>query len=184
MPPYPPAADRMMYVRAWKRDRPLSKLARAEQLMRHAHRALSPDRSSESNDALEVLAGGHAWCWGYAFVLGEMLRREGYDVRWISMMAESHPHGRGDRRVDSHEVVEITVDGGLRRVLDPMSGVSFESSIDELLARPEAADIERSRDERYVARDYDLYSTSFWYSRVTKIAVRSDPRQEARFVAV
>jgi Transglutaminase-like superfamily len=174
----------MMYVRAWKRHRPLSKLGRAEQLMRHAHAALSPEQASESTDALQVLAGGHAWCWGYAVALGEMLRREGYDVRWISMLAEDHPRGRGERRVDSHEVVEVTVDDGTRRVLDPMAGVRFENSIEELLAQPMAADIERRRDDQYIARDYDLYSTSFWYSRVTKIAVRRDPRQRARFSRV
>jgi len=184
MPPYPPAGDRMMYVRAWKRDRPLSKLDRAKQLMRRTYEVLSPDHSSESTDALEVLAGGYAWCWGYAVAFGEMLRREGYDVRWISMVAEGHPRGRGDRQIDSHEVVEITVDGRIRRVLDPMSCVSFESSIEQLLAQPEAADIERSKDERYMARDYDLYSTSFWYSRVTKMAVRGDPRERPQFVSV
>jgi ubiquinone/menaquinone biosynthesis C-methylase UbiE len=184
MPPYPPADDRMMYVRAWKRDRPLSKLARAEQAMRHVHAALRPDASYEGTDVVEVLESGQALCWGYALALGEMLRREGYDVRWISMLAENHPRGRGERRQDSHEVVEVTVDDGLRRVLDPMSGVLFESSIEELLVTPEQADIPRTRDERYVARNYDLYSTSFWYSKVTKVAVRRDPRQEPRYVDV
>jgi SAM-dependent methyltransferase len=183
MPPYPPACDRMMYVRAWKRDRPLSRTERAAQLMRYAYTTLSPDRGNDSPDALEVLAGGHAWCGGYAVAVGEMLRREGYDVRWISMLAENHPRGRGDRRVDSHEVVEVAVDGS-RRVIDAMSGVFFESSIDDLLTRPDAADIARTRDDRYTLRDYDLYSTSFWYSRVKKVAVRQNPRDRVRYADV
>lgn len=172
-PPYPPANDRMMYVRA--RKHPVRPWERVDALVRWAYESLDPSRPQISDDPAAIVADGSAWCWGYVLVLGDTLRREGCGVRWVTMAAERHPHGRGPTAEDTHEVLEVTVRDGSRGVVDPMAGVRFSHSLDELLARPALADIDRSRDGRYRQREYDLYATSFWYERVVRVAVRSRP---------
>jgi hypothetical protein len=130
-----------------------------------------------SSDPVEIIAGGHAWCWGYVLVLGEALRREGFAVRWVTMVAKGHPRGRGRAKTDTHEVIEVTLADGSRRTLDPMAGVIFDDPVEELVRHPERADLERSRDARYRERDYDLYATSRWYELVTKLAFNNTPRR-------
>jgi ubiquinone/menaquinone biosynthesis C-methylase UbiE len=180
MPPYPPSRDRMMYVRAWKRRAPCGPRDRAAELMHAVHRALDPEQSQESDDPVEILAGGHAWCMGYCLVLGEALRREGFPVRWVTMLAEDHPRGVGSERRDTHELVEVRVPTGEWVALDPTAGVAFETSVDELVRDPTQADLPRHRDARYQQRHYDLYATSEWYRRVKQVAIRDRPDQRLR----
>jgi len=179
MPPYPPSDDRMIYVRAWKRGPDASQLDRAREAMEWVYRRLDPERSSEGSDPVSILAGGHAYCWGYAVVLGEILRREGFEVRWLSMLARDHPRGRGPRRIDSHEVIVARCDGA-EVILDPMSNTCIPHPFAEVLRRPELALPRPDPDERYAARGYLLYSTDFWYRRVFKHALRIDPRRPIR----
>ena len=179
MPPYPPSDDRMIYVRAWKRSAHASRLDRAKEAMQWVYRRLHPETSSEGSDPVSILAGGHAYCWGYAVALGEILRREGFDVRWLSMLASDHPRGRGPRRIDSHEVIVAMCDGA-EVILDPMSNTCIPHPFAEVLRRPELALPRPDPDERYTARGYSLYSTEFWYRRVFKYALRSDSRRPIR----
>jgi hypothetical protein len=169
----------MMYVRCWKP--PWSEAGRAEELTRWAYQSLSPERMHRSSDPVEIITDGDAWCWGYVLVLGEALRREGYDVRWVTMVAEGHSRGRGANRTETHEVVEVAFADGSRRVLDPMARVLFEDPAEELIREPERADIDRERDSRYQERDYDLYASSRWYELVTRFAVNEIPRKPRRW---
>jgi ubiquinone/menaquinone biosynthesis C-methylase UbiE len=178
--PFPPSADRMMYVRCWKP--PWSEPGRAKSLNRWVYESLSPERMHRSSDPVEIIADGDAWCWGYVLVLGEALRREGYDVRWVTMVAEGHPRGHGRTRTDSHEVIEVAFADGSRRVLDPMAGVVFDDPAEKLIRHPERANTDRPRDPRYRERDYDLYATSRWYELVTKFAVNETPRKPRRWI--
>ncbi|MBI1951631.1 MAG: methyltransferase domain-containing protein [Acidobacteria bacterium] len=192
MPPYPPSDDLMIYVRATRRsgagagghpgERPedAPQMGRAREAMEWVYRALRPERSSEGNDPVAILAGGTAFCWGYAVVLGEILRREGFDVRWLSMLARDHPRGRGEDRVDSHEVVLARCDGD-EVILDPMSNTAIPHPFFQVLRRPGLAVPKSDPDERYVTRGYSLYSTDFWYGRVVKYALRSDPSRRPRW---
>jgi ubiquinone/menaquinone biosynthesis C-methylase UbiE len=178
--PFPPSADQMMYVRCWKP--PWSEVERARSLNRWAYESLSPERMHRSSDPLAIITGGDAWCWGYVLVLGEALRREGYKVRWVTMVAEGHPRGRGRSRTDTHEVIEVAFADGSRRVLDPMAGVVFDDPVEELIRHPERANTDRPRGQRYRERDYDLYATSLWYELVTKFAVNETPRKPRRWI--
>ena len=179
-PPFPPANDVMLYVQAWTPAPGRERLARARELTRWAYATLDPREAQASNDPLEILAGGHAWCWGYVVVLGEALRRERYGVSWVTMVAEDHPLGLGERRRDSHEVLEVDLGDGRRIVCDPMAGAVFECTLRELLLDPERADAARDEDERYRERNYALYSTSAWYRLVRRVAVRSNPNARLR----
>ena len=178
-PPYPPSDDRMIFVRAWRRGGDAPRLDRAREAMEWVYRRLNPEKPSEGNDPIAILAGGHAYCWGYAVVLGEILRREGFDVRWLSMLARDHPRGRGPERIDSHEAIVAICDGA-EVLLDPMSNTCIPHPFAEVLRRPELAPPHPDPDERYAARGYSFYATDFWYRRVFKFAVRSDPRRPIR----
>jgi SAM-dependent methyltransferase len=179
--PFPPSCDQMLYVRAWKRAAGGGALERIRELTCWAYQALDPERAQDSNDPLEILAGGHAWCWGYVLVLGEALRREGFELRWVTMIAEDHPLGLGDRRRDSHEVLEVQLPEGGWVVCDPMVGAVFEASLSRLLNGPTLADSERPEDERYRSRNYALYSTSVWYRLVRRVAIRRHSGARLRF---
>jgi SAM-dependent methyltransferase len=176
MPPYPPSNDRMMYIHAWKRRVEVSGMARALEIMDWVYRRLNPEKSQASDDPVEIVKGGYAYCWGYAVVLGKALEREKYSVKWVSMKAKNHPRGRGRDREDTHEVLAVDIDGK-EVVLDPMANVLFPHALSDLLADPDRAEEMKNPDERYVAGGYHLYASPFWYRRVVKYAVRKDIRR-------
>ena len=180
MPPYPPSDDKMMYVRAWKYPHEVSKLQRALDVMHWVYRKLSPEESSQGNDPVEILTKGYAFCWGYVVVLGELLRKEGFSVKWLSMLAKNHPKGRGRERTDSHEVIVVEIDGK-EIILDPMANTCIPHSLSEVLTHPELARAKENPDERYVSRGYEMYDTEFWYDRVYKYALRDDYRKRIFF---
>ena len=158
-------------------------MRRVRELTEWTYHRLDPERSQDSNDPFEILAGGYAWCWGYVLVLGEALKREGYDVRWATMIAEDHPRGLGPNRRDSHEVLEVTLPSGDAVVCDPMVGIVFETSLGDLLRDPTRADTPLAEDDRYTSRGYALYSTSAWYRLVRRIAIRQRPNARLRYVS-
>lgn len=181
--PYPLAADRMLYIRAWRREAPLPPLDRVDSLRRWTHARLDPSRPSESFDPAEVLHGGYSYCAGMTLVLGEALSREGFEPRWVTIVAHEHPRGRGAHQADTHEVIELTLADHSVHILDPMADVRFPYALQTLIDDPALADdVDRERDSVYVARGYDLYATSFWYRRVVAVAVRSQLRGAQRFV--
>ena len=175
MPPYPPSNDRMLYIRAWKRTETVGALERARAAMAWLYERLDPSKGSSSEEPEAILREGYAQCMGYAIVLGELLKREGHDVRWATMIAEDHPKGRGARREDSHEVVLLTTPSG-EILLDPMAASVIPHALDDVLRQPDLAVPKERPDARYRERSYELYDTTFWYSRVARYAVRSDHR--------
>ncbi len=173
MPPYPPSNDRMMYVRAWKRQAATTQLHRAREAMNWIYQRLSPEHSSSSNDARVILSQGHAFCWGYAVALGKLLQSEGCSVKWVSMIARHHTRGRGTEGIESHEVVAANLDG-TEMLLDAMANTVLPYPLEQLLRRPELATPKAAPDARYRERSYHLYDTAEWYSRVHKVLVRSN----------
>jgi ubiquinone/menaquinone biosynthesis C-methylase UbiE len=164
--PYPPASDRMLYVRAWRRAQPPARIERVDALRRWVH------ARSESQS-----------CSAMTLALGEALAREGLRPRWVTMLAREHPHGHGPRLELVHEVVELTLGDGSVHVLDPIADVRLPYSLQALIDDATLADdSERDSHHEQLAGDYDLYSTSFWYRRVIAVAVRSRPDAARRFV--
>jgi hypothetical protein len=98
------------------------------------------------------------------------------------MIAEDHPLGLGERRRDTHVVLEVWLDDSRRVLCDPMVGIVFEASLAELLSAPALADVERPEDARYQARNYALYSTSTWYRLVRRVAIRRRSNARLRYV--
>ena len=117
--PYRPASDRMLYVRAWRHAEPLEPIERVDQLRRWTHARLEPTTASEGFRPVEAGAAivprrGRASLAGMTPVLGEALLREGFEPRWVTMVAHQHPHGRGMRMRLSHDVLELDPRGPLR----------------------------------------------------------------------
>lgn len=157
--PYPPACDRMLYVRAWRRAAPAAPIDRVDALRRFARERLDPG------------------------LLGEALAREGFAARWVTMLAQEHPHGQGPRLERSHEVIELTLRDRSAHVLDPVADVRFSCALHALLEDALLADrVERERGDGQLTSEHELYATSFWYRRVVAVAVRDRPDQPRRFV--
>ena len=181
MPPYPPSQDKMMFVRAWKNvEEGASSLGRALEAMSWVYRKLCPEQSSKGNDPVEIIKKGYAYCWGYAVVLGKLLQQEGYPVKWLTMLAKNHPKGRGEERIDSHEVVVVELNGR-ELILDPMANTCISCSVEDIFRRPELAAAKKNPDQRYIEREYHLYDTAAWYGRVFKYALRTDVNQRILF---
>ncbi|HTB71011.1 MAG TPA: methyltransferase domain-containing protein [Solirubrobacteraceae bacterium] len=155
--PYPPAADRMLYVRAWRRAAATAPIERVDALRRWARERSDPR------------------------LLGDALVREGFALRWVTMLAQEHPHGYGPRQECSHQVIELTLPDGARHVLDPLAGVRFPYALQALLENALLADSIACSDVT-LAPDHELYATSFWYRRVVAVAVRERLDQPLRFV--
>ena len=183
-PPFPPSRDRMMYITAWQRDHPASPRERARELATFVYEALEPSSPHRGKELREILAGGTAWCTGYALAAGLMLRREGFQVQWITMTASGPPLVPGGSARDAHEVLQVQYADGSREVLDPMANVWFGAPLEALLRDPRRADVAHVQDERYLARQYELYATSAWYRMVAAVAIRDDPRQVQDFRSV
>ena len=184
MPPFPPSDDRMMYLTAWRRDSAATGFERAAEVADFVYRALNPGEPHDTDDLRTLLARGRAWCAGYTLAAGLLLRREGYGVRWATMVAHQHPRGRGTAREDTHEVLEVRSPSGDVKVLDAMANRWFDASLDDLLRDPGLAATDGEGDARWRERGYDLYASSFWYERVVRIAMRDDLGEDQRFRTV
>lgn len=177
MPPYPPSDDRMMFVRGWKRSGASTERARAAQLATFVHGRLDPEHASASTDLGVLLREGRAWCTGYAVAAGLLLREEGYDVRWVTLVGDGPPP-TGAAPVDAHEVVEVRFADG-PRVLDAMNDVWIDGDILDLLRDPARVDAQLGGPE-----GRDVYATTAWYRRVDELCVRRSPDHPQRFVSV
>jgi SAM-dependent methyltransferase len=157
----------LVYARAWRRMPGTTQLDRAREAMTWIYNRLDPEHAHASNDPIDVITGGVAFCAGYALSLFELLEREGVDVRVGQMEAVDHPRGRGPDQVDTHVVVQARVDGRWI-VLDPMAGTVLDHPLRELLAHPGLAKGRIDPDARHERRGYRLYDSEFWYSRVRR----------------
>ncbi len=175
MPPYMPSLDRMVYLRAWKAEGGDDRLKRALRAMDWLYRRIDPNKNNQSQDGKQIIADGFGYCLAYTVSLGQLLKREGYDIIWVTMWAAGHERGEGPDSLDSHEVIEMRLDGECY-LLDPMANSSFPYSTEQLLKTPALADRTANRDERCQARGYHLYNTAYWYERVTKFSRRRNIR--------
>ena len=175
MSPYPASQNAMLFVTGWKTDgEEYTDRERLEDLMEFVYRSLDPSRSQRTLEAESILREGSAWCLGYCAVLGEMARREGIPSRFVTLEARDHPRGRGEERIDTHELVELLV-AGRWVAFDPMVNRVLGGNVEEVLADPTLADraaASRLADERFRGRGYHLYCSSFFYERVTRFCRR------------
>jgi ubiquinone/menaquinone biosynthesis C-methylase UbiE len=171
MPPYSPSDDKMIYISARKYKQQVSPLQRATMAMNWLYDNLDPNDSILESDPIKIITNKYSHHSGYPKTLGHLLKREGFDIRWVTMIAQGHPNGLGLRKESSHVVVEVSLVNGKKIILDPLTNLSFTNTIEELINNPDLSNIIRLKDVRYVEKNYDLYSTSQWYSKVIKCSV-------------
>jgi len=109
-------------------------------------------------------------------------RGEGFDVRWVTLVTDGPPP-RGDAPMDAHELLEVRFRDGSRRTLDAMACVWYDASVLDLLREPSLA-AGAHHEAGPALRAYDGYTSTQWFERVARLAVRADPRHVQRFVAV
>jgi hypothetical protein len=165
---------------AWRRAQAVDQEVRVREVVGFLYARLDPYKEVKELDPERIVAAGGALCEGYAIAAREMLQREGFETRWITMIARDIPHTNGPIDQDSHEVVEVNIDGRWRLV-DPTADVVYDGSLAELLADPERAKLDREPDERFKRRRYRTFVSPDWYSRVRQVAERGSPRRRPRF---
>jgi SAM-dependent methyltransferase len=180
MPPYPPSENRMMYIRAWKREQadraPGPSTAHLVRVMAWLYKHVQPADPPEAEiEPFRVLSARKALCLGYALTLGELLERDGWQVEYVTLLARDHERGRGKDRIDSHELLQVRERGGAAVVLDPMANTLLACDLLELLRNPSLAKAKQDPDARYRERRYDLYDTSYFYERAFEACVRTSP---------
>lgn len=175
MASYKPSNDSMLIVKAWKWDGGYSQGERVRDIMRWCYKKLAPARSHTSQEPQEIIKEGFAWCEGYMRVMRYACEREGFKTREWTLYCQNHPKGRGVKKIDTHEVLEVFIDG--RWILfDPTTNVAYGKSLSEIIAHPEIVDKiidEAARDERWRARRYDLYASSWFYKNLCRIERRT-----------
>ncbi len=170
--PYPPAGDRMLCIRAWRRRASLAHVERVDALRRWVNARFEPSRAQAGADLAEVSSGDHGTrAQEMTLLLAEALAREGFDPRVVKMIAHDHPRGRGPRLRETHQVVELVLPDDSVHVVDPLADVRFPCTLQMLIDDPTRADeLVCERRPRVERKDY-RYATSFWYTRVVAVAV-------------
>lgn len=140
-----------------------------------AYSKLSPQNKHRYRSGLKILQEGFAWCGGYARVAQYLLSDTGYRSKITTFYLEGLPFGRGTRGTDTHTVLEVLIPNSNKWVLcDAMANIVYPYSVHELQQNPELADsylenIKYRYDERWTSRNYEWYSSSKAYSRITRI---------------
>ena len=75
------------------------------------------------------------------------------------------PKGRGENKIDTHELLELKFKGK-KWILDPTANTVIPHGINKLLKNPDLATGKIRPDARYKEREYYHYDTSFFYRRV------------------
>lgn len=163
--------------RIWKRP-PRDEGDRARMIADWLYRHVQPGEGGPL-DPKAVLTEGVALCEGYTLAARELFEREGLRVRWITMVAEDVPW-QNRRVTDSHEVLEVEVDGRVR-VVDPTANLWYDASFADLLRDPERATVPAQFDDRATKRGYELYTGPNWFGNVKRVAVRSGRRRAPKF---
>ncbi len=134
-------------------------------IMQYIYDLIEPGEGVDNDKIFSVLGKKKALCCGYAVTLCSILYQYGYKVKCITATAQNMPKGKGKKRLDTHELVELKLNGK-RWILDPTTNRMFPYGINTLLRKPFLAQKRNSSDSRYKERDYNNYDTSFFYERV------------------
>jgi len=174
MHPYLASNNSMLFITAWKWNGGYDAFERCKDIMNFVYQSLSPEKSQSSNNPLQILKGGFAWCAGYAIVMKYLCEREGFKVRHYTLYSKNHPHGRGRKKIDTHNIVEVLIDGKWM-VFDPTVNKYSENSFQAILKSPKLIDKSFQResfDDRWHKRQYYLYYNSRFYRNIIKYTMQ------------
>lgn len=136
-----------------------------EEIMKHLYDTIEPENGEECDKPYGVLQQRKALCCGYAMTLYKILKQYGYHVKCLTIFAHNMPNGRGTKKIDTHELVELKFNGKYY-LLDSTTNTIIPHSIKDVLKNPQLAVKKMEPDSRYIKRRYCDYDTSFFYERV------------------
>lgn len=140
-------------------------LEEVTQIMTELYNNIQPDYVSGLTTVESVLIEKKALCYGYSIVLLKILKQYGYKAGWVTLFAEQMPKGRGKRNIDTHEIIELTLEKK-RYILDCTTNTIIPHGLKEVLRRPCLAGDKKEPDSRYIERSYKYYDTRYLYERV------------------
>lgn len=172
MSQYEPSYNSMLIITAWKyTGGGYTKLERVTNLMQWCYNTFNPEKNHIGHyEFIRKIIDGYAWCEKYASVMQYVCDHEGFKTRRWTLYRRDHPRGRGPNKIDTHEVLEVFIDGNWV-LCDPTTNLMFGESLESILKNPKMADIviaATPRDERWIQRRYDLYASSWFYKDVWK----------------
>ena len=128
--PYPPSRDLMMYIKAWKREHPVTQRQRALELMNWVHQRLEHDPDAPPADWPQMLTQRRARAGEYAHLLGHLLNLEGFSFQWLALQ----PGESTSQTSGFHDRVLMPLDHSSRLLLDPFNNHFWEGPADSLFA--------------------------------------------------
>lgn len=136
-----------------------------QEIMEYLYNIIEPENDENCDRAEEILKRRKALCYGYAITLYKILKLYGYKVKCLTACAGNMPKGRGSRKLDTHEIVELKLNKKYY-LLDCTTNTIIPYKIGKVLKNPALAAEKAKPDDRYIDREYFYYDTSFFYKRV------------------
>lgn len=140
-------------------------ISEVKEIMDYLYNLVEPGTSNDYETPYGVLKDRRSLCYGYSVTLYQILKQYGYHVKCITAFADQMPKGRGKRKIDTHEIIELSFQGE-KYILDPTVNSIKPISFRKLLRNPELASEKQYPDNRYRERDYQFYETDFFYRKV------------------
>jgi len=161
----------MLIVTVWKWENGYNEEERSKDIMKFVYNSLSPKRSQKSNDPIEILKGKYAWCAGYVATMKYLCGKEDFKIKHYTLYVKNHPKGRGNQKIDTHEIIEIRISDNKWVVFDPTVNRCLEYDLKTLLKEPKLVDkilLYYEQDKRWADYNYDLYCSSWFYEHIIK----------------
>ncbi len=136
-----------------------------KEIMNYIYSEIEPKNCNNGGRIERILLQGGTLCYGYALLLYSILKQYGYFVIRITLVAKNMPKGRGKRKIDSHEVVELELEGK-KYVLDATTNRIIPYGLKYILKNPNIIKERKDKDERYMNRQYFTYDSPSFYKNV------------------
>lgn len=174
-----PLAGPLAVAGGWKE---LSPIVRLSVLAYNLANLLEPRISHVTLDPLEIVHGLYSWSEGYARVMQEVCETEGFACTPVTVRAAG-PSGERFAREREQTLLEVKT-GSRITTWDPMLGIGYEATVDELIRSPERGNMPLGRPgssrwwnryklERHTGREF--------FAAVHSVARRPDLAARATF---
>ena len=171
MSSYRASKNVILIITAWKKKGEFSPYERCRNIMNFVYNSLSPERSQQSNNPIEILKGKYAWCAGYVATMKYLCEKEDFKIKHYTLYIKNHPKGRGKQKIDTHEVIEVRISDNKWVVFDPTVNRCLEYDLKTLFKEPKLVDkilLHYEQDKRWADYNYDLYCSSWFYEHIIK----------------
>ncbi|MBM3463186.1 MAG: glycosyltransferase [Armatimonadetes bacterium] len=165
----------------WKEASPTERLIT---LVGRLSDRMEPRISQVTLDPREILLARYAWADGYVRVMEHDVRADGFEA--CSLTVQAPPvAGQKFGRDREHTLLEVVLDGQ-RTTWDPMLGIGYDCSVEELLADPRraATPLGGAGRRHWAKYGLDAFTGSEFWAAVRGITRRPNLEEQPRFDAV